>query len=120
MSVAKDAGVVSLEPSSTDAQGIVYSIKLTDDEAQKLIDNDQALTLALDAANGGRLTIGEETMTLSLRNELKPNNFECYCRQGRRCAKVSLSPTFVHSASCGLRKSAIASTCETVTMSPNY
>ena len=89
MCIVKDASVVSLEPSPINAQGIVYSIKLTDEEAQNLIDNDQVLTLAFDPITGGRLTVREETMTLSFRHETKPNNFECYRRQDRRCGKVS-------------------------------
>ena len=93
MALPGDGGVLSLEPSSVDMQGVVYAVKLTQDVAEKLIANDQALTLSLEKVGGGKLTVGEETMSLSVRDENR-NNFECYSRQGNRCVKVNTPQPF--------------------------
>lgn len=88
MALPSDGSLLSLEPLSHDMEGVVYSVKMTEEEAMRLTENDQGLTLSMDQKAGvGRLTVGEEVMTLSLREE-NSNNFECYGRQGNRCVKV--------------------------------
>lgn len=88
MALPNDGNPITLEPASDSNHAVLHSVKLMEEDVERMLEAGKDLTITLDDSGKGTLKVGKDSRSIHIRPE-NERNYECYYRDGQRSTMVS-------------------------------